>query len=614
MSISPRFLDELRRRLTLSDIIGRRVKVTRAGREFKACCPFHGEKTPSFTINDDKQFYHCFGCGVHGDVIKFVMEHDNLAFMDAIGLLAAEAGMEVPQFSPEEAKKAKVENDLYSLMDEATIFFHEQLLSPVNKDAMKYLFDRGLSMETITEFRIGFAPDDGQVLRKYLLDKGFTDKDMISAGVVKASTRGTEPYAFFRDRVMFPVLDRRGRVVAFGGRILPDHLRPPRRTDFTPPKYINSTETPLFHKGSMLYGEPTARRAAAEGLDLVVVEGYLDVIACVQGGFRGALAPMGTALTEEQILSCWKMIPQDMKVPILCFDGDSAGQKAAARVVDRILPLLQPGCSVSFAFMPEGEDPDSLLKAGGVKAFENILKNTTSLLEFIWRSHVVGKDFKTPEMRAAVIKALENDVSKIADKDVQVHYKTLLNKKVSDFFFARPKFEKNFGKKTEGMRLVTPLKRPSIQRRKVFPRVVLATLLNHPYVFEGLEENLVSIRFEDMNLMRLRQKIAGILNENYKISRDELLESLKNSGFTQEVGDILNESVYVHASFCSPDAKEEDVESKLVAYINDANIAGMEKEIQHGWRRAVQEADAAEEEKFKAMVSMRFLEEGDDRF
>lgn len=614
MSISPRFLDELRRRLTLSDIIGRRIKVTRAGREFKACCPFHGEKTPSFTINDDKQFYHCFGCGVHGDVIKFVMEHDNLAFMDAIGLLVAEAGMEVPQFSPEEAKKAKVENDLYTLMDEATSFFQAQLQAPVNKDSMKYLLDRGLSMETIAEFRIGFAPDDGQVLRKYLLDKGFAEKDMITAGIVKASTRGTEAYAFFRDRVMFPVPDRRGRIVAFGGRILPEHLRPPRRTDFTPPKYINSTETPLFHKGSMLYGEPTARRAAAEGLDLVVVEGYLDVIACAQSGFRGALAPMGTALTEEQIISCWKMIPQDMKVPILCFDGDNAGQKAAARVVERILPLLQPGCSVRFAFMPDGEDPDSLLKSGGAKALENVLKNTMSLFEFIWKSHISGKDFKTPEMRAAVIKALENDVAKIADKDVQVHYKTLLRQKISGFFFAQPKFEKNFGKKPQGIGLVSSLKRPSAQRKRVFPRVVLATLLNHPHIFEGLEETLASIRFEDMDLVRLHQKTAGILGENYEISRDELLESLKNSGFAQEVGDILNESVYVHASFCSPSAREEDVESKLVAYINDANAAGVEKEIQHGWRRAVQEADAAEEEKFKAMVSMRFSDEEDDRF
>ncbi|MGH1404544.1 MAG: DNA primase [Alphaproteobacteria bacterium] len=614
MSVSPRFLDELRNRLSLSEIIGRRVRVTRAGREFKACCPFHHEKTPSFTINDDKQFYHCFGCGAHGDVIKFVMEHDNIGFMDALESLAAEAGMQVPKPTPQEAEKFKQEKDLYQLLEDATAFFEATLQQPQNHDALSYLLERGLSKETLAEFRVGFAPDDGQALRKFLLERGYSDKDMIKVGVLKPSTRGGDPYVFFRDRVIFPVPDRRGRTVAFGGRILPEHLRPPQRSDFKPPKYINSSETVLFHKGKMLYGEPTARRAAAEGMPVILVEGYMDVIACAQAGIRGALAPMGTAVTEEQILSMWQMITDFNKVSVLCFDGDNAGRKAAQRVCDRALPLLAPGKSVSFAFMPEGEDPDSLIKSSGVKGLQKIISHATPLFDFIWNTHVQGKDFRTPEMRAGVIRLLENEVARVSDKDVQVHYRALLKDKVSQTFFARKSFgynksRQNYNQNRGGMVPPRP-SRPKNHTRGLFPRVLLAALINHPHIFDGVEETLASVLFNVSELENIRQTVMGFLSENPQAQHENVIEYLENAGYAQEIGDICRESVYVHASFCSPSAKEEDVQSKWLEYWNDGNAAGLEEEIQNGWKRAYLDSSEEEEEKLRTILSSK--EQSDD--
>ena len=321
MSIPPRFLDEIRNRLTLSDIIGRRISVKRAGREHKACCPFHKEKTPSFTINDDKQFYHCFGCGAHGDVIGFVMQHDNLSFMDAVEMLSADAGLQMPKPDPQAIQKAKKEKGLHELMDEATRWMSEQMVSASHKDVLDYVENRGMNEEIRNCFRLGYAPTDGQALRKFLTDKDFTDAQMLEVGLLKESTRGGDPYIFFRDRVMFPVADRRGRVVAFGGRILPEHIRPQNpNSDFTPPKYINTSDTTLFDKGRMLYAEGLARQAAREGHTVLVTEGYMDVIACHKAGFKGAVAPMGTALTEEQIISLWSMIPEGEKSPEKSYD------------------------------------------------------------------------------------------------------------------------------------------------------------------------------------------------------------------------------------------------------------------------------------------------------
>lgn len=608
MSLGSNFFDELRNRISLSEVIGKRVKVTRAGREFKACCPFHHEKTPSFTINDDKQFYHCFGCGAHGDVIKFVQEHDNIGFMDAVELLAADAGMQVPKQSPQQAAAAKKAKDLYDLMEDATAFFEGYLHEQRNGDALGYLLERGLSKDIITQFRVGFAPDDAQALRKFLHAKDYTDKDMITAGLLKPSTRGGDPYAFFRDRIVFPVPDRRGRIVAFGGRVLPDHMRPPQRGDFTPPKYINSSETPLFHKGRMLYGEPTARRAAAEGQAILLVEGYLDVLACVQAGIGGALAPMGTAVTEEQIMSMWQMIPDDTKMPVLCFDGDNAGRKAAGRVSERILPLLEPGKSITFAFMPDGEDPDSLLKARGVAGLRKIIDRPMSLFDFLWHTHTQGRDIATPDAKAGIKQQLENDLARIAHRDVQNFYMSELRDRISKVFYPPRQFGFKGANTNRPNRVPMRPQSPKRHRQQLFSKVLLAALVNHPHIFGDVDEILSGIMFKDIRLERLRQCVIEFLSDNDDAERQNLVDHLETSGFSQEMGDICNESVYVHASFCSPSANKENIQSKWLGYWNDCNVAGLDEEIQNGWKRAYLDSDEKEEDKLRSLLSMRTKE------
>jgi len=622
MTLGSHFLDELRNRVTLSEVIGRRTKVTRAGREFKACCPFHHEKTPSFTINDDKQFYHCFGCGAHGDVIKFVMEHDNLSFMDAVEILAAEAGMQVPKQTRQERAKVREEKDLHGVLEDACAYFESCLLDSHNSDVINYLLDRGISRKTIKDFRIGFAPDDPQIMRKMLQGKGHSDAEMIKAAVLRpAKGNSKDPYAFFRDRVMFPVPDRRGRIVAFGGRALPDHMRPPQRSDFVPPKYMNSTETPLFHKGRMLYGEPTGRRAAAEGRVLILVEGYMDVIACVQAGIGGALAPMGTAVTEEQIITMWKMIPEFNKVPILCFDGDNAGRKAAGRVCARILPLLEPGKSVRFAFMPDGEDPDSLIKASGVQGFKDVISGAVSLFDFLWGSYTQGQSFETPDEKASIKKQLENEVARITHKDVQDMYRSALRDRISQVFYPPRQFGGGrygggsakgryggYGKKPQGRGAgvsMRPQKPTRGRKESLFPKVMLAGLINHPFIFDSVEEVISGVTFKAARLEQLRQSVCSYLSELNEINREELTRYLEEKGYTQEIRDICCESVYVHASFCSPSANEENILSNWLEYWNAYSAAGLEEEIHDGWKRAYLDSSQQEEEKLRSLLSVK---------
>lgn len=564
-------MDELRGRLNLSDIVGRTVRLTRAGREFKGCCPFHTEKTPSFYVNDDKQFYHCFGCGAHGDAIGFLMQNSNLSFIEAIESLAGEAGMQVPKSSPQAVAKAKEEKSLYALMEDATKWMEAQLRAPANKDAYRYILERGNSEEELNAFRVGYAPHDGQAIRLAMKALEYTDAQMIECGVLRAGKDGREPYAFFRERIMFPVPDRRGRVVAYGGRTLPDHLLAPNSGDYVPAKYMNSSDTTLFHKGSMLYGEPRARQAAVDDKPLVVVEGYIDVMACVKAGYPGALAPMGTALTEEQIFVLWRMIPSQAKVPILCFDGDNAGRRAAARACERILPLLKPDHSAAIAFLPDGQDPDSLVSSQGKKALSAIIDSAIPLVEFLWVYHTSGVRFDTPESRAGLSKMLENEAFKIQDRDVQHYYKQAFREKVNQAFgskynnynkggnYTKKLFDKSKFGQGNASSPVTAMKRPSFSRKNVMEQILLATILNHPDLFEQIEEEFGMLEVTNGRLDSLRQQILGILSENSSIHLQKLHESLCNQGYSSEIRGLLSEKIYTHASFVRPQTDIEDV-------------------------------------------------------
>lgn len=559
MTIPPRFLDELRSRLSVSDVVGKRVRLTRAGREFKACCPFHHEKSPSFYVNDDKGFYHCFGCGAHGSIIDFAMNHDNLSFIEAVESLASLAGMQVPQSSPQEVQRAKEQKSLYTLLDDAARWMEEQLRKPEHRDAYHYMLDRGISDEQLYNYRIGYAPADGQAIRKHLRDKDYTDAQMIEVGVLKASSRGTDPYAFFRERIMFPVPDKRGRVVAFGGRIMPDHLRPPDRGDFKPPKYINSSDTPLFHKGHMLYGEPHARKAAADGEPIIVVEGYLDVMACAKAGYKGALAPLGTALTEEQILNLWKMIPADEKVPVLCFDGDNAGRRAAVRAVERILPHLKAGHSAKIAFLPEGQDPDTLVLSQGAGALKGILDSALNLVDFLWSEAVTGKNFDTPESRAGLSAGLEESIARIPDREVQHHYRQAVRERMNKSFGGfKPAFQKRGGKAAGP---VIPLRRPARDKLLTVQQALICTLINHPYLFDKIEEEIGLLAIGEAGLERLRLALIDILLEGDGLDAAALKTHLMEAGLGEEMARVTDETLYIHAAFARPGTEPEDVES-----------------------------------------------------
>ena len=567
MAISPRFLQDLRDRLTLSEVIGGRIKMTRAGREYKACCPFHSEKSASFYVNDDKQFFHCFGCGAHGDALGFVMRHDNLSFIEAIEQLAVKAGMEVPRQTFQDVEQAKQDKSLYTLCEEAAKFFEGQLRLSHNHEIFDYLLKRNLTDDTIASFRIGYAPADEQALRKYLKARDFTDAQMIEAGVIRASSKGGDPYSFFRDRVMFPVMDVRGRVVAFGGRILPEHIRPLRNPDNKPPKYINSSDTPLFHKGRMVYGGQHARMAAQDN-EIIVVEGYMDAIACHQAGFKGTVAPLGTALTEEQMMVLWKMIPHERKEPVLCFDGDNAGYRAAVRSIERIMPLLKPNQSVRFAFLPKGDDPDTFIQENGKDAFAQLIAKAVSAIDFIWAHNTANQKFDTPETRAGLSAKLDELAAHIPDAQLQYLYKQAFRDKTRALFstFTKPAFSKGQGGNGYGDKKQPPPKvaLPPLSKKRsndLVPQILLLTLVNHPQTYGWVQESFHQLDYGAPDLRALSDSLTEVLEgpEAESLDREALLSHIRGIGLADIVDRLANERLYIHAGFARPDADPDKV-------------------------------------------------------
>lgn len=423
MRFTPQFLDELRARLSVSEVVGKRVKLKKAGREWKGLSPFQQEKTPSFYVNDQKGFYHDFSSGKHGDIITFVMETDGLPFAEAVERLASMAGLPLPAVTPDAARHEQRRRTLHDVMELAAKFFSETLASRVGAKARGYLADRAISPATQLQFRLGYAPPPPErfALKEHLGKLGVSVEDMIETGLLVAGNDIPVPYDRFRDRVMFPIADLRGRVIAFGGRALEKDV---------PAKYLNSPETPLFHKGDNLYNHQTARKATHDGASLIVVEGYVDVIAMVTAGFAGAVAPLGTALTESQLALLWKMADE----PILCFDGDRAGQKAAYRAADLALPFLAPGKSLRFALLPEGQDPDDLARSGGRGAIEEVIAAARPLADMIWSRELEGGNFATPERRAALEARIKELANGIRDEVVRRYYREDLAQRLQRTF------------------------------------------------------------------------------------------------------------------------------------------------------------------------------------
>jgi len=427
--LSPQWLDELRARVTLSVVIGRTTRLTKAGREWKACCPFHNEKTPSFTVNDEKGFYHCFGCGAHGDVIRWMTDQRGLQFMDAIKELAAEAGMEVPVPDPRAARAAEKRDTLHDVMQAAQEWFVANLHGPAGQGARDYLQRRGISPLVAERFGFGYAPEDRQAMKTAL--SRFPAEMLVEAGL-KIAADDRDSYDRFRGRLMLPIRDARGRVIAFGGRILEDREGTP--------KYLNSPDTPLFDKGRTLYNLNIAVPAARQSGRLIVVEGYMDVVALAAAGIEECVAPMGTALTERQIELLWRQVES----PVLCFDGDTAGQRAAIRAIGRALPLLRPAHSLRIVTLPQGLDPDDLVRSRGVKAMEELLGAARTLLDMIWLAERDAAPLTTPEDKAGLKSRLLTHVDAISEPDIRALYRRELLDRYSAFAFPRRDDRRHF--------------------------------------------------------------------------------------------------------------------------------------------------------------------------
>lgn len=409
MRYPPQFLDRIRQHFRLSEVIGRRLQIRKAGREFHALCPFHNEKTPSFTISDSKGFYHCFGCGAHGDVIGFIKDYERLSWPQAVEALAREAGLDMPTITPEMREIMDRGEVLYGTVEKAAQWFAQQLNRAGGTGAREYLARRGVRQESIAAFRIGYAPEARDGLKSALLGLNVPLRDVEEAGLLTQPETGTS-YDKFRGRIIFPIRDSAGRVVGFGGRLMAEAGNAP--------KYLNSPQTALFDKGRLLYNADTARAAAARTGELLVAEGYMDVIALHQAGFTASVAPLGTAVTEEHLRLLWQMAEE----PVFCLDGDSAGQRAMQRVASLAIPLLGPGKSLRFCLLPAGEDPDSLIASRGAAAMREAIASAIPLVEMLWRLEVQEKPNATPEQRARAERSVLRAVENIQDGTVRRAY------------------------------------------------------------------------------------------------------------------------------------------------------------------------------------------------
>ena len=647
MAFPPEFLDELRARVGLVGLIGRRVKLVRRGREHTGLCPFHNEKTPSFTVSEDKGFYHCFGCGAHGDVIGFAMQTEGLSFPEAVEKLAAEAGLAVPRMARESPEAGERRERLLACLEAATGWYEEQLAAVGGVEARGYLERRGLGDGTVGAFRLGFAPSERGRLRQALKARGFADDLLAEAGLIKLPEAdgegppgGAEPRDYLFNRVVFPIEDQRGRVVAFGGRTLGDAKA----------KYLNSPDGPLFHKGRLLYNWARAREAARGGAELLVVEGYMDVIALAEAGLQAAVAPLGTALTEEQIALLWRLADE----PVLCLDGDAAGQRAAARAAERALPLLEPGKSLRFALLPAGEDPDSLVRARGAVAMRRVLDGALPMVELLWQQATRGRRFETPERRAGLRRHLRQSVGRIRDPEVREAYWDEMEGRFEEAFRGggrsrrdagpggfrdaassarfgagswgnrggwgggatawRPKGPTPKGPPPKGLPDVSvpPVVRPrpsslAAQRQE---QVLLAALINHPRLLHDAAEQLADLQLENSDLAELLAALLDFAAQAESLDSEAVHSHLCQRGSSDIVAGLLRRRVYHLGPFARPDAAPAEVRDAWGPFLARFGERRAQGETREAARRLSE--DMSEENLNRLQVTQRLGRAGAD--
>jgi DNA primase len=579
MKFPQAFLDEIRSRVTVSSVIGRRVAWDRrrsvpARGDYWACCPFHHEKTPSFHADDRKGRYYCFGCRQSGDIFTFLIEKEGLSFPEAVERLAQDAGLPVPKPTPADEERESRRASLYDVMEMAAAFFEAELHSAQGARARGYLADRGIAPSLQQEFRLGYAPDDRQALRRHLADKHATLEQMIEAGLLVSGEDIPVAYDRFRNRVMFPIRDARGRVIAFGGRALTEEVQP---------KYLNSPETPLFHKGRVLYNFDRARAHAQSAQTIILVEGYMDVIAMARAGLAHCVAPLGTALSEEQLAILWRVAAE----PILCFDGDEAGFKALSRAIDLALPMLKPGHSLRFALLPEGQDPDDLLKSEGATALSSVIAAAEPLIEMLWRRELQTNDRATPERRAQFERELEASVARIGDSKVRQYYLAEIARRIRELFGAAPPRAwkaRSFGlRPVVGARGKGPrewkfarpweLAQPASLELKALARktqsnkqtaerrekAILIAIINHPRLLDDFAEIFAELEFTVSQLDSLRREIIDIAALEASLDAAALRNHLDRKGFGPLLERLDSEFRRLGEWFVLPDAAANDV-------------------------------------------------------
>jgi DNA primase len=561
MRYPPHLLDEIRARLPVSRVVERRVKLKRTGREYTGLSPFKTERTPSFTVNDQKGFYHCFASGEHGDVFTFLMKTEALSFPEAVERLAAEAGVSLPPPVPVDEAKASHEERLFSVMEEACRFFQSAFSSREGTAARDYLDRRGLRPAEIQGFRLGYAPDSKTALESHLSQRGFTLAEMQETGLLIHGDDIPVPYGRFRGRLIFPIMDAKRRVIAFGGRALMEGQQP---------KYLNSPETPLFHKGHVLFNLAPAREAARAGKPVIVAEGYMDVIALTRAGFPGAVAPLGTALTTDQLRLLWAMVP----VPTLCFDGDTAGQKAAHRALDLGMPYLEPGRSLQFVFLPEGRDPDDMVRGGESEALAKLVTQPLALIDVLWAREQTRHPLDTPEQRASFEARLMELAGQIEHKSLKFHYISAIRERLRSSGMARrpqaggwqrtggggPRSGKpSFA--TVSARTGSLLSSKIVQSATpvTAPReaLITAAILSHPWLLDEFLEEIARLQFNDSDCRRLRDAILAVHQAEEHLDNEKLLEHLSRAGQGAELGRVQRAAAQGAGAHFAPDASRE---------------------------------------------------------
>jgi DNA primase len=570
MRFPPSFLDDIRNRVSVSSVIGRKVawdrRKSNPGKgDYWACCPFHGEKSPSFHADDRKGRYYCFGCKQSGDIFRYLVDKEGVPFPEAVAQLAQEAGLPMPEFSQADAEREEQRASLYEIMEFAAKFFESELQTARGAKARGYLSDRGLSAAIQKEFSVGYAPDDRSALRTHLADKNISVEQMAEAGLVVSGDDIPVAYDRFRDRVMFPIRDARGRVIAFGGRAL--------RPD-VPAKYLNSPDTPLFHKGEILYNFDKARGAAHNTSQLIAVEGYVDVIAMFRAGFTQSVAPLGTALTENQLALMWKTVAE----PILCFDGDSAGQKAAYRALDLALPLLKPGHSLKFAFLPEGQDPDDLLKTAGPEAIKTVISAAEPMATVLWNRALVENDRSTPERRALFERELKIQLRLIQDETVQKHYLSDLQEKLNTLFRGQQVARKgtNFQPRLKWGQKPWELQSAASPQLKALAaksgpaslaekreRMIVLSVINHPELLHEVWGDFAATEFTSRELDSLRATILDSASSEESLEKAGLRGHLLSQGFGTLLERLETQAKRLNEWFLGPDAAQDDARTGL---------------------------------------------------